>query len=113
MPDRLPGPRDDPARWSARLALRRENLAGLQGLLEAFEMLSDLLLGILAEHPRQRGSEATGGPIAERDTDEGPPAAGSRLKADRSIVLDRRTGKRSPDDQLAGLLRGDLAIPLD
>src|SRR5215208_2067048 len=97
----------------ARLTFRRRDLAGLDGLLEAAEVLAHLHVRLLAEHLRDQRAEPAGRRLVlEHDLQLGAAAAGRRPEVDRSGVRHGGVVDRLPRQQLAGDLVDDLRLPL-
>ena len=95
-------------------AVGDRNLSRLEQLLEAAQVVADLLFGLFAEQPGDAAAEAAGGRLVfEAHAHLGAARARRGLELDRAAVLNLRSFDRPPRDQLALAIRDDLGVPFD
>src|ERR1043165_6538817 len=95
-------------------AIGDDPLAGLDDLLEAAQVVADLLRRLFAEELGERRADDTARRrVVNLDADTCAASARRSLEPDGACVVNVRAFERAPRDQLSGEVVRDFRVPLD
>src|ERR1043165_6476915 len=95
-------------------AIGDDHLAGLDDLLEAAQVVADLLRRLFAEELGERRADDTARRrVVNLDADMCAASARRAREADGAFVVNVRAFERAPRDQFSGAVVRDFRVPLD